>query len=266
MSRLLRAGFRRLFKDGTFWMLVVATLVIGTFTTLRSGLQAPTDNVLDTSMRGCAMYIWMAAVVFCVSFNGAEYVQGAIRNKVIAGNSRVSLYFSMLLTDLVAILILYAVYVLPYIAGGAMVQAKLDVAQFWLFALVAIGTCVAGTFLFQMLTALLPKGAIVCFVVAIGLFLCSMIIWSELQEPPTYVDYEMAEDGSLSAGEEVENPGYVSGTKRQVYEFLMDALPTGQSLLLAEGYEEPWMLVYSAAWCVLVGVTGVVLFRRKDLN
>lgn len=266
MRRLLRASFRRLFRDGVFWMLVVATLVIATFSTLLSGLQSSTDDVMHTSIRACVMYLWIAAVVFCVNFNGAEYVDGAMRNKVIAGNSRASLYFSMLLTDLVAILILFAVYVLPFIAGGAMVHAMLDVAQFWLFAGITMGACVAGTFFFQMLTTVLPKSAIICFIIAIGLFIYSASVWSELQEPPTYVDYEMTVDGSLRAGDEVENPGYVSGTKRQIYEFLMRVLPTGQGLMLAEGYENPGMLVYSAAWCIVMGATGVLLFRRKDLN
>ena len=64
------------------------------------------------------------------------------------------------------------------------------------------------------------------------------------------------------------NPNYVSGTLRAVYQFAVDALPTGQSILLAnQELEHPILaLSASAGLVVLCSVVGMAVFRRKDLK
>ena len=68
--------------------------------------------------------------------------------------------------------------------------------------------------------------------------------------------------------EPVPNPSYVSGAKREAYMFLMDALPTGQGLLMANlSIERPLrMLAASAGIAAAATVGGIFLFRRKDLK
>ena len=56
--------------------------------------------------------------------------------------------------------------------------------------------------------------------------------------------------------------------RREVYTFLMDALPTGQGLLMANlSVERPLrMLAASAGIAAAATVGGIFLFRRKDLK
>jgi hypothetical protein len=62
--------------------------------------------------------------------------------------------------------------------------------------------------------------------------------------------------------------GYVSGTKRTVYEFLYDFLPGCQMRQIAEqNPENPERLpLYSLLITVVTTACGIFFFRRKDLK
>ena len=67
---------------------------------------------------------------------------------------------------------------------------------------------------------------------------------------------------------EQKNPYYISGVKRQVYEFLLDLTPGGQVIQISEmGAKKPAMLAaYDGLILLLVTGFGLVLFRREDLK
>lgn len=66
----------------------------------------------------------------------------------------------------------------------------------------------------------------------------------------------------------MKNPNYLTGTKRQVYEFLQDFTPGGQALQIASmDTDAPGRLaVYDAAILLLSTSCGIIFFRRKDLK
>ena len=64
------------------------------------------------------------------------------------------------------------------------------------------------------------------------------------------------------------NPNYVSGALRTVYQFIVDALPTGQAILLAnQGLAHPAVSLCASVGIVLLsGAVGMAIFKRKDLK
>lgn len=59
------------------------------------------------------------------------------------------------------------------------------------------------------------------------------------------------------------------GTQRQIFEFLEEFLPTGQSVILTRGDQEASFLLMSAysAWIAAVASgVGILIFRKRDIK
>ena len=67
---------------------------------------------------------------------------------------------------------------------------------------------------------------------------------------------------------EQRNPYYITGVKRQIYEFLQDLTPGGQVLQVSEmSVKKPATLaVYDGLILLLVTGFGLIIFRREDLK
>ena len=110
--------------------------------------------------------------------------------------------------------------------------------------------------------------ATVCILLAFALLIFGFYITSALNEPEYYEAYSATVDGITVSEPEESNPHYVSGTKRQVYEFLQEFTPGGQLFQVANmDAEHPARLaLYSSAILLLSTCCGIVVFRRKDLK
>ena len=75
------------------------------------------------------------------------------------------------------------------------------------------------------------------------------------------------EDG-MQMGEPAPNPNYVDGPRRDLYDFIVDLLPTGQCLKMYDNNIANPLRAMALSLCITVGTTagGIALFRRKDLN
>ena len=100
MSKLLSANFIRLKKDKFFWSGLVFMLAAGIFFPVMRYMdmrQTQTINRIDNGFFGCALFIGIVMAVFCSLFIGTEYSEGTIRNKIIIGQKRGTVYLSNLL-------------------------------------------------------------------------------------------------------------------------------------------------------------------------
>ena len=94
MRKLLRADFARLWRDKIFWLALTAMAAAGQFCfwarfqSFREGYAAPLEDPF-------MVYVPVAAIVLsalCALFIGVDYSDGTIRNKLIAGHGRASVY------------------------------------------------------------------------------------------------------------------------------------------------------------------------------
>lgn len=106
---------------------------------------------------------------------------------------------------------------------------------------------------------------IACLVITI----LSSTIYNVLQEAEFTREFiSLSADGKVVFGDEIPNPAYVSGVERKIDEWLLQFLPAGQSILIAnEEITNPFMnIVYSVIFTIIANVCGVLAFRKKNLK
>ena len=124
--------------------------------------------------------------------------------------------------------------------------------------------------LLTLIAMLIPNraaSAVVSILAMLGLVAIGAIIYNALCEP------EFASSAILTAnGIEISdpspNPYYISGTLRKIYQFLVDALPGGQAVLLAnqELMHPIFSLCASFEIVLITSIAGIVCFKRKNLK
>lgn len=279
MRKLLSAGFSRLWKNKVFWggvLLMAGYLVLVLVHNYRQASlynEAPVV-IVDVYLTGCFQFIGAFTAIFAALFLGTEYSDGTIRNKLIAGHSRVSVYLSSLIVCAAASLMVCAVTALAAFAVGTPLMGlparPLDLL--WKFA-VGILLTIALSAIFTLCAMLIHNKPVLSVVCVVGFFLlifASIFVMNSLSNPEFITGaYEMTVNGDIVPMEPYPNPGYLRGVKRSVYEFFNDFLPTSQGLQISsfDSLEHPLLLsAYSALIILGSTLAGTLLFRRKDLK
>lgn len=277
MNKLMSADFARLKKDKIFWIGMAFMFVLG-------GL-VPIMNFLDTKKYGYAtpidsgfftyiIYIGILLSAFCSLYIGTEFSDGTIRNKIVVGHKRAAIYLSNLIVCAVAGILLCFAYLLPYVLIGypLLGHFRLDVSVIAGIVLCSLVLALAFSSIFTLVAMLNQSKAIVAVINILGVFilLFAAIYFSQkLNEPQMYEGYVyIDENGETVTEEEQVNPNYVTGTKRDVYTFLLDFLPTGQAVQLssASANQLPVKALYSMIIVIVTTGCGVYFFRKKDLK
>ncbi len=280
MNRLLSAGFARLWKNTLFWLEILFMLLIYVLL-MTANYQSARDYgisySLDGFFPGSFMFIGFLTATFAAMFLGTEYSDGTIRNKLVMGHSRTSIYLSGLIVCFISSVIVCLSSVVIICAMGIPMFGLLTKPLVNTLAMIGTGILIvaayAAVFTFiAMLISNKPITAVTCIVTCLILYFGSMNIGMKLDEPEISSGYEWIEDGELVSSLPHPNPFYLRGTKRAVYEFFYDFLPAGQSFQLAkENTAENTTLkvqfpLYSLFITVSVTAGGILAFRRKDLK
>ena len=123
-------------------------------------------------------------------------------------------------------------------------------------------TTIALCAIFTMINMLIQSKAIAPVVCIVAMFL-SVAFVSEVQrildEPQYY--FKGTEN-------EAYNNAYVGGAKREMLEFIYNALPAGQEMQYSRRNTENMdqMCLYSAGITVITSAVGVFFFKRKDIR
>lgn len=278
MSKLLSAGLFRLRVSKAFWLGLIFMFGMAVFAVLNqyfSSIEYGFETKLDNFVLGFANIIPILAAVFCSLFLGTEYSDGTMRNKLVIGHSRATVYLSSLIISIVAALLMCLACVLGVCAVGIPLLGGLQMALPQFLAMLA-GSIMMVCAVCAILTAicmLIPNKTIIAIVSIlgmIGLLLLAIDISTRLTEPEFYPPSMLITvDGVVQASDEaVLNPNFLTGTKRAVYEYAYDILPTGQALQYASmRAEHLWQMpLYSLAIILISTLSGVFFFKRKDLK
>lgn len=288
MIRLLKSNLSRMAKNRLFWVCMILSVGVGAISILSAYIDFKnfTDLYLEhgihpsieESLFTGPMYLVFAAAVFVGSFAGTDYSCGTLRNKIIAGHSRIGIYLSNLLTALIANIGMLLVFNLAVLAVGLPLLGigELTAKQITLYTLSQCLTMAAFTALLVFLSMLFQSkagGSVAVLVLTVVLFASAMIIPDMLRAPEYYegletviVDEKTGETIMRNVREK--NPSYVDGIKRDILETLDDALPVNQfySIIVDEEPSLGTMAAYSAAITVLITGAGILLFRKKNLT
>ena len=276
MRKLLRANVSRLLRDRAFWLLSALMAFFGVSMAVVNAVHARQDGEIWTMDYTLFIYVILAPIlasVFTALFIGNEHASGAMRNKLIAGHRRGCIYLADLLVSCCAGICLCLAFALPQAGLGLLLKGewKAAPAELALYIGLSFALMLAFTALFTLIAMLCQNKAHTtagCILLTFALLFAGVYISSTLEEPEYLAAYSYTENGVTVEEPEQKNPYYISGVKRQVYEFLLDLTPGGQVIQISEmGAKKPVMLaVYDGLILLLVTGFGLVLFRRENLK
>ena len=276
MRKLLRANFSRLMKDKLFWLLMAAELFLGgLFPVLHymDNLDEKAGWTQEHSFFIFAIFVPMMISVVSSLFIGTEYSDGTMRNKLIVGHSRSRIYFANLITNMETSFMLCFAFMLSHICIGTKLLGwfESDVKTIVAYALVVLAMAIACTAIFTLIAMLCSNKAYSvagCILLIFFLLFMGIRITAALNEPEYYSAYSYTEAGVTVAEDEERNPNFISGTKRQIFEFLNEFLPGGQMLKLSTMKVEHLgrSAVYDGIIFVVMTGCGLLVFRKKDLK
>ena len=279
MSKLVYAGFVRLRHDSSFR---VGTLVMAVV-----GLALPVYHFflmkkyvgymvcLENSFFTYVPLIVIIAAAFCSLFIGTEYIDGAIRNKLIVGHDRIYVYLSNLIVCFAAECIMCAAFFVTDLGAGILLLGFF--ASGWKITLAYVGCvfvlCAAVTAIYTLIAMLCQNKAVTAVICILGIVF--MIFWgaylnSQLSSPAVYEGYVYQDSvtGEYVKEEDIPNPYYIDGTKRVVCEFLNDLLPGNQTaqFWMGDAVHLWQMALYSGMITVVVTGAGIFFFRGEDIK
>ena len=276
MRKLLSADFYRLGRDKAFWTGALAMLAYTVGAMLGNCHQAMEDvelgfpYALETFYFVYAFPIGLLISVFTSLFLGSEYSDGTIRNKLVVGHKRSDVYLSKLFANIAFSLILLFFGLLGGLCGIPFLGLWKVGNMIWVYLLVSVFFTVSYAAVFT-LTGMLCTNKAVSAVWAILLFLILFIlsfhVYAGLMEPEVSHGLLITKEG-MQMGDPSPNPNYISGLEREIYQFIIDVLPTGQCIQLEEfSVQHPLrMMISSLVIAVGTTVCGIWAFGRKDLK
>ena len=274
MTNLLRANFSRLKKDQTFWICVLAVLAcsIGFMVLwcLENAERGALTDLDEFYFRFSASTGFFYAMFTCL-FLSVEYGEGTIRNKLAVGHTRREVYLSNFITVFAASLCMAAAWLVGGLAGVPFLGfLTIGPAGTALCFAIIVGYTAAFSAIYTFIGMLNDRRSVTVVTIAVWLilFLISGSFESALHEPEMITQMLVSVDGGAPAAITEPNPYYISGLQREIYEFVVDFLPTGQSSLLQNlNIDHPVrMLLSSLGITAAFTLGGLRLFERKDLK
>lgn len=283
MTKLLHAGFYRLKKNKVLGGCLLAIWSYELFVLLsqyHSMIKEGYEYTLDPLYFNFLVLIGILSSILVSLFIGTDYHDGTIRNKLICGASRSSVYLSnfilMASCGIFCVLTGYAVALglgLPLFGSFEM-----PVSAVLALSLISILFTLAYVSIFHMVSMTCSSkttSAVCCILLAFALFFIAIMLFNSLAQPE-YIEQLSA--SSMKAGqivttedavlETVKNPAYLSGMKREIYQNIMDFLPSGQMVQLLNGGD---IHIFRAAFYsifIIVGTNmiGLRIFKKKDIK
>lgn len=277
MIKLLSANLYRLRKSRVFWVELGFTLVFSLLIckwNYSPAIQSSQNPVyLDDVF---FIYYELLGFVLAAGISllvGTEYSDGTLRNKLIVGHSRGSVFLSHLLASVSTSVLLLLIHgavsgaVGFYLFGGF----QLSVSQVaYTMACIFLSTAVY-TAIFLCITingSNKAVSAVLCLLLALVLLYLSSWLGAALVEPEVIHSQVIISLDGISYGPEIPNPAYLSGLRRSVCEFFYDLLPSGQlNQIIQQDFARaarwPW---FSLAFFAAVTWVGLLSFRQKNVQ
>jgi hypothetical protein len=218
-------------------------------------------------------YVGIFLSVYVSMFIGTEYSDGTIRNKLIVGHDRRTIYFANLLTCFVGSMVIYLVWAIGSLTGIPYFGLwSIGIVGYIKLMILTLLCTLALTSIFVLMSHLITNkaiSAVLNIIVALAILLTASFIYNALCEPETtYSKVTISVDEGVVFGDVIANPNYVSGTARTVCKVILNILPTGQQIWIAnETVTHPiFMGICSLALILILVFIGQLLFKRKNLK
>ncbi len=267
MNGLLKSCFNRLLKNKLFWCLGFVMLGVGVYSVFIEFLYGSSAvNHYIGLGNTCSPIVLIALAVLIPLFIGTDYSDGTLRNKIISGHSRISVYLSNLATAFFSAIVLAACFLIPYVILGITLLDGIDPEIKHPILISLAGSAIYT--LIVMSSQNKARTVALCIVIAIIMLAIGLGVSSSLAEPEFFYSYYSGPDGTLIEVKNAPNPNYISGYIRSFLEFLGNALPGAQAFMLAGEVSggNVVMAIYSIAVAIISTLCGVIVFSKKNLK
>ena len=274
MSKLLKSTMLRA-RCSLSFCLSMAFILVWNCLMLFANYETMRKNGTDCSLEEIMFsFLFVAGIALAVVVSlliGTDYSDGAIRNKVIVGHTRKNIYAANFFTCALTGVIFCAWGILVNLAIGIPLfgMPQLTAKSLAILMIDSMLACVAYASIYTMISMLCSNkthSAILCILISIALFFLSGFLYSMLIQP------EMIETAVMRDGETIiemmENPDYLTGMKREICQFFMDLLPSGQCAQIANlGVIHPYRLgIFSLLTIIITNAVGLWGFHKKDIR
>lgn len=281
MTKLLRANMMRLVKSATFWVCIA---VYALYPVAVTAIERPTnygyflsDDLLSLNYGGLQGFPLQGILIvfLCSIILNADFHNGALRNKIVLGYSRSSIYFANILTVMIIALALNAVFLLAFFAVGMPL-----LGNFSLSASAVVGIIVNGTLMMlayssiHVFIVMTSKNAVASTVISIVVLAAgagfAFGMWYIARIPS-----HIAVDRFNGIGEFIETvtipwEGYPGKATHDFCQFIADFFPSGQSCQFffnvrnSEFTYAPLQALYSLIWIVATSGVGIAIFNKVN--
>ena len=271
MIKLLKAGFFRLKKDIIFWLFVFLTIGIVGFTLFRYSTNEGVH--LDKIVNEFVMYIGLFIAIFVSIFVGKEHSQGIIRNKIIVGHSRISIFLANLIISIIASFLCEIVYLaLVFLIGIPLFgQLQMSFSQFAMVllntVLVIISFCSIFNFI-SMICSEITVSTTICIILFIAMFIVesSLVLIANTDK---YITHTFTDENGVShiISRELD-PNYPGDEKVKQARMIYLSIPEGQAMEIGSNDSEylKQMPIYSIILICAINILGIYIFSKKELK
>lgn len=277
MNRLLKVLGKRMVRDKIFLLAVSVTFILALYISLINApdfaekAKAGEDVSLENFYYNLAPSLGLIYASFVSLFLGVEHSDGTLRNKLIAGHSRYSVFISSFIASFIGCLTIMVAWLIGSLPGLFYFNGfSFGWKTYFLYILVSVCGVLLYAAIFSAMSMLVPNkavGAVASLILwFILLFLGSWIV-NMLNTPEMTYDY-IQQGGAWVPGELHPNPDYVGGMKRNILEEISHILPVCPPMQMASGKLEKPVLdtVYALVATVITLCVGCIAFKKKDLK
>ena len=270
MIKLLKAGFFRLKKDVIFWLFIFLTIGMAGFTLFR--YLSVEGAYLDKILNEFIMYIGLFIAIFVSIFVGKEYGQGIIRNKIIVGHSRISIFLSNLIISIVVSLLCELIYlIIVFLIGIPLFgQMQMSFSQFAIVllntALVIISFCSIYNFI-TMICSEITISISICIILFVAMFVAQAALGFTANSRK-YIEHAFWDNGNKYIISQEPDPNYPGDEKVKQARMLYLSIPQGQAMKIG-GNDLTYSAQMAISSIILIGVVnivGVCIFSKKELK
>ena len=280
MIKLLRAGFRRVFKSIVFWLGLCASFLLGVIAALNTRSCKGLDDAYIIPF-----FVIVAIVVSLLI--GTEHRDGALRNKIATGHSKGNIYFANLTVflafSLVASIIYLGVFSILMIGHTGTFPTYALIVSAVGFVLVALSYTVILVSVSMMISQR-AVNAVICILLVLATVFASYAIDDMLGHSEFIEIVTSVNNGNFETIKE-ENPRYIGGVKREILQSIEWFIPYGTMIEYTEiidPYFGEYNIVlflkaekdahlktlplYSVVSLITAGTLGWYFFRKKELK
>ena len=288
MYKLLNASFSRLRKNKIFLGLVILTIIIAAFMLISeyldkvkySSVFGISSNTTDILLMKFINIIGFFIAIFTSLFVGAEYSDGTIRNKIVAGHSRKNIYLSNLIVSIVVGLILEFIYliIISIVAIPLLGSIQMTFSQFAFILLDMIMIIIVYSSIFNFI-ALICSNITISTVTSLLLILIMFVTDMFLSPTANSTEYiqknkVMDEQGNITY-EVVKNEDYPGKLVQTICKTISNFNPVSQAIEISgnkinmneEDFNNMKVYpLYSLGLIIIITAIGIYLFNIKELK